>query len=395
MLNPTNFMSYSLYRLLIISCMIFLAGCTKQAASDTSSGVVIDSTSVSFQAHAPQLSSISVEPVLSHDHFDYHLTGRVVWNEDKTVRVYSPIEGRVKSIAVDIGSVVKEGSLLARLDSLDYGQAQSDFRKSEADLRFAKSTFNRLKDLFEHGAAAKKDVEAAQDSLSDAEFEYQRALTRLNRYGLTGTHKVVDSLYAMRSPISGVVVDKNINVGQEIRGDLMLANDPKILTSQFVISDPRSLWISLDATEMDISILRMGEPLRITSRALPDKVFEGKLVNIGQALDPVTRTIKVRGEVDNRDLNLKAEMYVDVEINQAADPAKPLTAIPAAAVFTAEGRHYVFVEKSAGRFVRTEIAIATESEGKIIVKEGLHAGERIVVEGSLLVESLLESGASS
>jgi cobalt-zinc-cadmium efflux system membrane fusion protein len=152
--------------------------------------------------------------------------------------------------------------------------------------------------------------------------------------------------------------------------------------------------VMLDVTEFDMGLLQPGQELRVRSRALPDRVFAGHLATVGQSLDPATRTVRARGSVDNPALLLKAEMYVDVQLD-AAQTDGTTFAIASTAVFMKNGKAYVFVETAPGSFERRAVEPGAESAGKILVRRGLQANERVLVEGSLLVEAALEAGGKS
>jgi len=248
--------------------------------------------------------------------------------------------------------------------------------------------------LFEHGATAQKDVETAEAAAVAAASERDRALARLALYG--GTESNANNLYVLRSPVGGVVVEKNINPGQEVRSDQMLANAPQLFAPLFVVSDPAKLWLQLDVSESDLSAIQPGQSLRIYSRAFPEKVFQGVIDNISAELDPATRAVKVRGTVNNSDKLLKAEMYVlaDVVLN-AAQSAQPIVEIPAKAVFMRENHTYLFIEESPGNYRRQAVKTDGEQDGKIPVLEGVRAGQKVVTDGCLLLEALLESGGKS
>ena len=121
-------------------------------------------------------------------------------------------------------------------------------------------------------------------------------------------------------------MDKNINPGQELRPDMMLGNVPQTFNPLFTISDPTTLWLQVDVAETDLPSLQAGLPLRVTSKAFPDRTFDGTLEKIGDTLDPATRTVRVRGLVSNPDKLLKAEMYVLVDIVQDTSQARPTQA---------------------------------------------------------------------
>lgn len=372
------------------------AGCQKAVATaqpDAAAPAKVDGNRITLPADTAALTTAVAETARQTAATRTHLNGRLVWNEDATVRVYSPVAGRVRSVLANVGDHIDFDGPLARIDSPDFGQAQADARKADAGLMLARRTLERTRELFAHGAAPQKDVETAEDAAAGAEAEQQRAASRLALFG-SRQAGAVDQAYVLRSPLAGTVVERNLNLGQEIRPDLMLANAPQLLAPQFVVSDPSRLWVLLDVTEMDIGLLKPGQSLRISTRALPGRTFEGRLESIGSSLDPTTRIVKARGAVDNGSLLLKAEMYVDVEVDvDGSDQTAVAVASPA--VVSKDDRQFVFVETKPNVYERREVQVGAEASGKVLLLNGVRPGERVLVEGSLLVEQLLESGGSS
>ena len=384
-------MSHKFSRLVPTVALLLIAACSKSPnPSAASASPTVTSDRVVFPADSPQRAALTVttvEPCTTEVH---RLSGRLAWDEDATVRIYTPVAGRVRSVTVALGEQVAAQAALARIDSPDFGQAQADARKAGADLLLAERTLARSKDLFEHGAAARKDLDAAEDAYAGAQSEQQRAAAHLALYDMAPTGSV-DGFFTLRTPLAGVVVEKNINPGQELRSDLMLANAPQLLAPQFIVSNPHRLWVVLDITELDMGLLQPGQELSVRSRAFPDHSFSGRLDSLGQSLDPATRTVKARGFVDNAALLLKAEMYVEVEIN-VPETGGTTFAVASTAVFTKEGKHYVFIETVPGSFERREIEPGTEFGGRILIHRGLSPHDRVLTEGSLLVEAVLETG---
>lgn len=219
--------------------------------------------------------------------------------------------------------------------------------------------------------------------------ERDRAEAVLANYG--GSDASTNSIYILRSPISGVLVDRNINPGQELRADLMLANAPNLFAPSFVVSDPTKLWLQLDVAESDLSSLHAGERLQISSRAFPEKVFDGVLDRIGDTMDPNTRTVKVRGIVNNPGNLLKAEMYVLVNVVEDAGSAGKLgLEVSSQALFMKGDDSFVFIEDSPGTFERKQVKVGIEQDNKVPIYEGINPGQKVVVEGALLLQSLVE-----
>lgn len=350
----------------------------------------VEGDTVSFALGAPQLASFSVQPAQPRTATLTHLTGRLCWNDDQTVRVFTPVSGRVTAIRADLGDIVAAGAPLAEIDSPDFSQALANARTAAVNLAAADKAFTRSKDLLQHGAAAQKDVEAAEAVYVAALAERDRAESVLANYG--GSDQSTNSIYILRSHLAGVLVEKNINPGQELRADLMLANAPSLFAPNFVISDPTKLWLQLDVGEADLASLQRGQQLRVYSNnALPGKVFEGMIDKIADTLDPLTRTVKVRGVVNNPDKLLKAEMYVLADVLAApAGPAQTGVEMPAKALFMKGDDSFVFLEESPGRFHRVRVKVGVEKDNLVPVLEGVGAGEKVVVEGALLLQALVE-----
>jgi membrane fusion protein, heavy metal efflux system len=344
---------------------------------------------VTFETNAPELTSIAVQPAQPRTFAVTHVTGRLYWDDNVTVRVFTPVAGRVIAIRADLGQTITNGSPLAEIDSPDFGQALANARTSVGNLAAADKAYTRSQELLQHGAAAQKDVEAAQAAYVAALAERDRAGAVLANYG--GSDKSTNSVYILRSPIAGVLVDKNINPGQELRADLMLANAPNLFAPLFVVSDPGKLWLQIDVSESDLASLQPGEHLQITSPAFPGRVFDGVVDNLGETLDPATRTIKVRGVVDNPDKLLRAEMYVTVAVMQEpAQDGRMGVEVSSKALFMKGDDSYLFIEESPGTFQRKLVKVGMEQNNKVPVLEGVSAGQKVVTEGALLLQALVE-----
>lgn len=352
--------------------------------------VKVEKNHLIFTAGDPQLKSIGVQQAKENDTVILHLTGKLVWNEDVTTNVFSPLAGRVASIKGARGQKVKVGDELARITSPDFGQAQADAVKSEADLALAKRVLERTRDLLKQGVLPQKELDTAQNAFDDAQSERDRAVERLAVWGGRGGD--VNGAFALKAPMDGVIVDRNVQPGQEVRSDQMLAGMAVVAAPLFIISDPESLWVHLDVSEQDLSNLQVGQKLEIRSRAYGDRVFPGALTVIGQSLNPDTRTVVAKGTVSNPEKLLKAQMYVDVNVITHV-PKMPQ--VPIKAVFLREGKACVFVRASETTFEMRQITTAAEDAGHVFVSKGLNANEAVVSEGALVLESLLDANTST
>lgn len=368
-----------------------MAGCRGRTAETPHQEPVVQGESVSLPAPSPQLDALATAPATTAKPSALQLNGRLAWDDDATVRVYSAFGGRVSRIAVQIGQAVHRGDVLAELGSPDYGQAQADAHSAASALRLAERTAARAQDLFDHGAASRRDLDAAEADLDRAKAERERTLARLTAYG--EKEGAVDGTFALRAPIDGEVVERNLTPGQEVRPDQMLAGTPALTAPLFTITNPTRLWVVLDVSEHDAPQLRAGAPCVIRPHMRSDGAFPGRIAIVSEFLDPTTRTVKARATVANAERLLRAEMLVTVEV--APDDAKTVQEVPARAVFLDGEKHYVFVAQGNGRFERKVVEVGAENGGKLQIRDGLVSGVSVVTDGALLLEKIYRDGAGS
>ena len=351
----------------------------------------VEGARVRIAPESPQLGALGTESPHEARPTALRLNGRLAWDENATVRVYSAFAGRVTEVEVQPGQRVERGAVLARIASSDYGEAEADARKASSELRLAERTLARVRDLFEHGAAARKDLEAAEADFARAQSESQRTAARLQAFGDRGGS--IDGSYALRAPIEGIVVERNLGPGQEVRPDQILAGTPQLAAPLFTITDPTRLWVMLDVSEHDAPHLRPGASFMVRLHLDPNQPVPGRVESVSEFLDPTTRTLKVRGALPNPDRKLRAEMLVSVDLEP--DDEAPVPEVPVAAVFLKGDKHYVYVEEETGSFERREVAVGTEHDGWLPVLSGLDQRHRVVTQGAILLEKIYQDGTAS
>lgn len=352
---------------LLLPLVLFFAACSADIDKPKESPVKVEGDRVTL-AEPDKASFLKTAVVEPDSGGELRLPGRLVWNEDRTVRVFPQLGGRVLRILAEIGAPVKAGQALATLASPDFGQAQAEARKAQADLTLARKALERNRELLDAGVIARKDWEQSEADAARAQAEADRTARRMAVLGGDW-----DGSYSLKSPLAGVVVERNLNPGQEFRPDQPGA-------PLFVVTDPTGLWIQLDATEADLARLKPGGKFALEAKQYPGERFAGTIRHVADFVDPNSRTVKVRGEVPNADRRLKGEMFVSALIGL---PASGLLRVPAKAVFLVGDQRYVFVEDAPGRYVRRAIEAGAEREGRVDVASGVQAGDKVVVEGNL------------
>jgi cobalt-zinc-cadmium efflux system membrane fusion protein len=338
-------------------------------------------TRVEFPPNAPQLQFVKTEQVvLRSEPLLEPLSGKVAYDENYTARIASPISGRVVKIDVQPGDSVKAGAALAWIDSPEYVAAVADVRKDESDIQQKRRAYARAKEMYEAEVLARKDFESAENDVRQAEAEFERARMRLRNLVPGGA--VTDGRFPLRSPIAGVVADRKINPGSEVRPD---APDPL-----FVITDPTHVWVIIDVPERYLSKVKVGQLVQIEVDAFRGLDIYGRIASIGTVLDPATRRVQVRCVVANPRQLLKPEMYA--RIVPLASEQNRLARIPNSALLNRGVYNYVFVEKNPGVFEKRQVEVGLQGRDETYVKSGLTEGERVVVAGTLLLDSELSSG---
>ena len=333
---------------------------------------IVQGEQLRFPADHPQLALLGTVPAAAATTLQLNLPARLVWNEERTQRVYPAFAGRVLQMQADVGQSVRPGQVLATLASPDFGAAQADAAKAQADATVAERTFARMQTLFEADVVARKDLELAQADWAPARAELERAQARTRLYG--GAPQVNQSL-GLSALTAGVVVERNLSAGQEVRPD---QTGPAL----FVITDPTSLWIDIDAREADIAALRPGTEFVLTLPNFPDEQFKARIAATGDFIDSSSRTIKVRGVIDNPARRLKAEMLGTALIQR---PVRAGVLVPASAVQLRGTEHWCYVQTEPGVFEPRRVTVGHEGVKEVLVTEGLLAGEQVVKENSLLL----------
>lgn len=357
---------------------ILLAGCGKPAVDAPAADPTISDDRISFPENGSKLTGIRSTPVEMQPVPLTRLNGRLTWNEDRTVRIYTPFTGRVERILVQAGQTVTRGQALAIIASPDFGQAQADARRAESDHTLAEKNLQRMRELEQHGVAPRKDLQTAEADAARARAEFERSRKRLAMYGATGVG--VDQSYTLASPIAGTVVERNINPGQELRPDQV--NPPL-----FVVTDPATLWAQFDANERDLAHLRPGKTIAVRSPAWREEEFTARIEAMSDFLDPATRAIKIRARLDNSSRKLKGEMFVTADID--ADGAKELL-VPAKAVYFQNEKNFLFIDEGNGRYLRRQVQTGDVRQNLVEILAGLNEGDKVVIEGSLMLQQVMQ-----
>jgi len=337
---------------------------------------IVQGQQLRFPAGHPQLALLGTTEAKAAESITLELPARLVWNEERTQRIYPAFAGRVLTLNADIGQSVNAGQVLATLASPEFGAAQADTAKAMADAQVADRALARHQTLFEADVISRKELDLTEADALRARAELARAQARTRMYGSSAN--TVNQQLGLAATVKGVVVERNLSAGQEVRPD---QGGPGNL-ALFVVSDPSVLWVQIDAREADTASLKPGTKITLTLPNFPGQTFDAKITATGDFIDSNTRSIKVRAVIDNAQRMLKAEMLGTARIE------RKLTAgvlVPASAVQLRGTEHWAYVQTEPGVFEPRRVKLGYEGLQEVLIVDGVQANELVVKENSLLL----------
>ena len=327
---------------------------------------------VTFAPDAAQLSAIVVRSVhLEAMPLSGPQTGRVVYDENNTTRITSPIAGRVLALHAEVGDAVKAGQTLADLDSPDLATVEADWQKARADELRKQRAFERARTLFQGEVLARKDLEGAQADADQAHSETRRAVLRMRNLNAGGSQ---NGVFQLKARLTGIVAERQINTGQEVR--------PDMTSPLFVLTVLDTLWVLVDVPEQIAASVHPGQSVVVETDAWPGTKFPARVDRVGVLLDPGTRRIQVRCVVQNSQRKLKPEMFAKVSFLPDGAAAQAIS-LPNTSLFT-EGRYsFVFVQTRPGTFEKRRVNVRRWEAERSFIDAGLADGEQVVMDGVL------------
>lgn len=313
------------------------------------------------------------------------LPGTLAYDENKVARVGPRVGGRVVRIQVDFGQVVRAGQALAEIDSPELGEAVAQLRKSQSVFNVRQRDFERATKLLEGKAISQGEFLSREGEFRVAKAELENADSRLHLFGLSHDDlqglvrkAELSSTFPLRSPIAGTVVERQINPGEVVEAGKQL----------FTVGNIENLWLLAQLYEKDLSRVRPGQEVEVSTDAFPNEIFKGTIDYVGGQVDAGTRTVRARSVIRNPDRKLKPGMFVEARLSVVSDAAA--LAVPKGAIQEIDKVPTVFVEVSPNRFEPRLVERGRAGSTVVEVKKGLRPGERVVSEGSLALKAELK-----
>lgn len=383
----------------ILSCAIVVnAGCRKQSPAnetDTQESAANRQSLIEMSVSAQQHVGLQVAPAASIHMQEYlRATGTVQPIDSRVASVRPLARGRITEVVAKVGDRVDKGQTLAIFDNIEAGDlisqeqsAKAELERMKAQLFPAQRQTERSRHLAEIGAVAAKDYESskAEQEGVEANIRSQQALIdglrqRLRRLGVSDAATGDSFMTTLRAPFSGIVTKAAASPGDIIDESREV----------FAVADITRVWVQAEVYEKDLGRVRVGQDASIRLDTYPGETFAGKVTYISDALDPQTRTARVRCEVANQQLKLKTDMYANLELPTTF--SKQAIAVPESALQQVEGKNVVFVRHSDTQFEKREVEKGVTVGGQTEIIRGLKVGEPVVTQGAFHLKSILAGG---
>jgi membrane fusion protein, heavy metal efflux system len=291
----------------------------------------------------------------------------------RTAAVLTPLGGRVLEIKVALGDRVRQGQVLAVIDSPDLGQAYDDYDKANDAFQLTQKNLNRQEEQFKLGTVSSRDLDQARSDNAQASAEYSRTQARLKTIGVPAERQAHSTLLTVQAPVSGSVTTVSI-----ARGNMI--NDPTqpIMT----VADLSTVWVTALVPEKDVAAVAKDQDAEVSLSAYPGRVLHGKVLFVSDVIEPDSRRDKLRIAFPNTDVSLKPNMFATVTLlgGQASR-----VVVPTSALLMNNDRTSVFVATAPWTFERRTVDAQLEEGPTVALGSGVKDGEEVVTKGGILL----------
>jgi membrane fusion protein, heavy metal efflux system len=341
-----------------------------------------------------QLASVKVEPAGEYEFpIEKEAVGSIDFNQEMSVQVFTPYQGRIVGLFATVGDEVKKGQTLFTIDSPDLLQAESTLIAAAGVLQFTTRNLARLKQLYATKAVSQKDMEQAVSDQQTAEGNVRAGRDAVRLFGKSEAEiddiiakRLADPILVVPSPIAGRVTARNAAPGLYVQ--------PGNAPAPFSVADISTMWMLANVAETDSPAFKVGQEVKVRVTAFPGHEFEGKISTISSSVDPSTRRVWVRSDIADPQHELRAGMFATFVI-RTGEPVRG-TAVPLDGVVReGDGTMTVWVTADRRRFTRRIVKIGLQRNGYRQVLEGLQPGELVATAGALFLSNALATATVS
>ncbi len=337
---------------------------------------------IELDPHVVERNGIRTSPARTHLLLgSLEVPAEIRVNETRVAHIAPLVRGRLQQVDTRLGDQVEAGQVLAEMQSTDLGSLRASLKQAQARKRMAEATLSRKERLRNSGVVAEKDILAAEGALEEASADVQAARAELSVYGARGRGR--GAAVSLESPLSGVVLERHAIEGEVVDS----------ATTLFVVADLDKVWVIGSVFERDLTRIAVGLPAEVSVIAVPGRSWRGVVDYVDSALDPVSRTVKIRVELDNADRTLRPGLFGTIAIGERGSEGREVLCVPDGALQDVEGRTVVFIETSPAVFEAVSVVPGARAHGLTEIKDGLDVGAPVVVSGSFALKSKLLEGS--
>jgi membrane fusion protein, heavy metal efflux system len=337
-----------------------------------------------------QLDAVKVAPVEERDFpVEKEAVGSIDFNEDMSVQVFTPYQGRIIALFSEVGDNVQKGQTLFTIDSPDLLQAESTLIAAAGVQELNSKNLDRLRELYTTRAVSQHDVEQATSDEQTAEGNLRAARDAVRIFGKSDAdidriiaQRIADPTLIVPSPITGRVTARNAAPGLFVQ--------PGAAPAPYMVADINTMWMLANVAEDDSPAFRVGQLVKVSIDAFPGRIFDGKITTIGATVDPNTRRVLVRSEIKDPQHELRSGMFANFVIAVGApvrSSAVPLNGV----VREGDGTETIWVTADRRRFTRRTVKIGEQRDGYRQILQGVQAGELVASDGAIFLDNMLAS----
>ena len=300
--------------------------------------------------------------------------GKITTDNNKMVEVFPAVGGNVIKVFAELGDYVQKGQVLAQIRSTEVAGFEKELQDAQSDVLVARKNLQVAQELFEGKLNAERDVLQAKTELAKAQAQLSRIQATYKIYNLRP-----GSVYEVRSPLSGFVVQKAINADMQLRSDRT--------DNIFDIAQLNEVWAIANVNETEIDKVQLGMEATVSTISYPGRFFSGKVDKIFNVIDPETKAMKVRVRLNNPSFSLKPEMRASLVLH-AVEGAQMLS-IPTSAVIFDKGKNFVMVFKDRYKIETRPVDVFRQVGETTYLSAGLEEGEKVITKNQLLIYDAL------
>lgn len=298
------------------------------------------------------------------------LVGQVIPDENKVIKIFPLVGGNVENVNAELGDYVKKGQSLATIRSAEVADFERQMIQAQSDLLIAEKNLSSARDLYESKLIPERDEISASQMVDKARAELSRVKEVFSIYGLGKSNA-----YTVKAPIDGFVIEKNVNRGTQLRSDNT--------ESLFTVGQIADVWVMANVNESDIPKVKLGMIAEVRTISFPDEVFKGKVDKIYNVLDPETKVMKIRIQLQNVAMKLKPLMHATVYLN--FEETDKMQAVPSEAIVFDRGKNWVVVFHSRTNIEVRPVDVYRSLTNRTYIKSGLKDGDTVISENQLLI----------